>query len=302
MPEVLVIVVTFNAMHWIDKCLGSLKASSLKPDVLVVDNCSLDGTDGYVEENYAWVRLIRNEMNAGFGAANNQGFKIALDEGYDYVYLLNQDAWLQEDTLEKMVSAFGKTRSYAVLSPVQTNARGKLDAQFAKKCKKHLKKKETVSKVPFVMAAHWLISRKALLTVGGFSPAFDLYGEDDNWIDRAHFFGLKAGVVNDARAVHDRSERGKAPKGASKEVRKAYEDAARQRRLKLKCISTVVKLSNPGHSFAARLFVEPLELLGMSVKNFSSTPAKYIPQLLGRRSELRKLRKKSKTQGAFLVD
>ena len=300
MPRVLVIVVTFNAMHWIDRCLTSCRNSSLKPDVLVVDNCSLDGTDGYIEENYSFVRLIRNEENTGFGAANNQGFRIALEEGYDYVYLLNQDAWLMESTLEKMTAAFEKTRRYAVLSPVQTNAKGRLDAQFSKKCKKHLKKGEPISEVPFVMAAHWLISRKALMTVGGFSPAFDLYGEDDNWIDRAHFFGLKAGVVNDAEAVHDRAERGKAPRGADKEVRKACKDAARQRRLRLKCISTVVKLSNPGHSFAARLVVEPLELLGMSVKNFSGVPAKFIPQLLRRSRELRRLRKQSRTQGAFL--
>lgn len=300
MPKVLVIVVTFNAMHWIDRCLSSLKDSSLRPDVLVVDNCSLDGTDGYIDENYPGVRLVRNDENVGFGAANNQGFRIALDEGYDYVYLLNQDAWLHEDTLEKMVAAFGKTRRYAVLSPVQTSARGKLDAQFSKKCRKHLKKDGAVSEVPFVMAAHWLIPRKALLTVGGFSPAFDLYGEDDNWIDRAHFFGLKAGVVVGARAVHDRADRGRPPKGADRQTRKAYEDAARERRLRLKCISTVVKLSNPGHSFAARLIVEPLELLGMSVKNFSGVPAKYIPQLLRRSGELRKLRKQSKAQGAFL--
>lgn len=300
MPKVLVIVVTFNAMHWIDRCLGSLKSSSLKPDVLVIDNCSLDGTDGYVDENFTSVRLIRNEENVGFGAANNQGFRIALDEGYDYVYLLNQDAWLHEDTLEKMVAAFEKTRRYAVLSPVQTDANGKLDAQFSKKCRKYLKKGEFIDEVPFVMAAHWLISRKALLTVGGFSPAFDLYGEDDNWIDRAHFFGLKAGVVGNAEAVHDRADRGKAPWGADREVRKACKDAARMRRLRLKCISTVVKLCNPCHSFAARLIVEPLELLGMSVKNLSSVPAKYIPQLLGRRSELRRLRKESKNPGAFL--
>ncbi len=300
MPKVLAIVVTFNAMYWIDRCLGSLKNSSLKPDVLVIDNCSLDGTDDYVDENFTGVRLIRNEKNVGFGAANNQGLRIALDEGYDYVYLLNQDAWLQEDTLEKMVDAFGQTRRYAVLSPVQISADGKLDAQFSKKCRKYIKKNEAISEVPFVMAAHWLISRRGLLTVGGFSPAFDLYGEDDNWIDRAHFFGLKAGVVGGARAVHDRAGRGKAPRGADREVRKACEDAARQRRLRLKCISSVVKLSNPGHSFAARLIVEPLELLGMSVKNLSDVPAKFIPQLLRRSRELRRLRKQSKAQGAFL--
>lgn len=299
MPRVLVIVVTFNALHWADRCLGSLRESSLKPDVLVLDNCSLDGTDDYIEEQFPEVRLIRNDENIGFGAANNIGLKLALEEGYDYVYLLNQDAWLQKDTLEKMVAVYEKTRTYAVMSPVQINAKGRMDAKFAKKCKDHLKN-EPVSEVPFVMAAHWLISAKALKKVGGFSPAFNMYGEDDNWIDRAHFFGLRAGVVNGAKAVHDRAERGKAPRGADRQTRKACKRDARQRRLKLKCISTVVKLSNPNHKFFARLLVEPLELLGMTVKNFSTVPVKYIPQLLSRCGELRKLRKISMTEGAFL--
>ena len=300
MPRVLVIIVTFNAMHWIDRCLGSLEESSVRPDILVIDNCSLDGCDEYVKERYPGVQMICNAENVGFGAANNIGLKVALEKGYDYVYLLNQDAWLEKDTLEIMLDAFERTRRYAVLSPVQVNANGKMDAQFAKKCKKHLQKDDIVSKVPFVMAAHWLISRKALLTVGGFSPAFDMYGEDDNWIDRAHYFGFEAGVVSKARAVHDRADRGKAPKGADKATKKAFKDAAWQRRMKLKCISTVAKLSNPGHNFFARLFVEPLELLGMAVKNFSLIPIKYIPQLLRRSGELRKLRKQSMAQGAFL--
>lgn len=300
MPKVLVIVVTFNAMHWVDKCLGSLRESSFKPDVLVVDNCSLDGCDEYIEEHFPGIQLIRNEANVGFGAANNMGLRIAVEKDYDYVYLLNQDAWLEKDTLDTMLDAFDRTKRYAVLSPVQLSAKGKMDAQFAKKCKKHLHKGELVSKVPFVMAAHWMISRKALLTVGGFSPAFDMYGEDDNWIDRAHWFGFEAGVVNGAKAVHDRADRGKAPKGADKETRKAYENATWQRKMRLKCVSTVVKLSNPGHSFAARIIVEPLELLGMTIKNFSLVPVKFIPQLLRRSGELRKLRKKSMAQGAFL--
>ena len=147
MPRVLVIIVTFNAMHWIDRCLGSLEESSVRPDILVIDNCSLDGCDEYVKERYPGVQMICNAENVGFGAANNIGLKVALEKGYDYVYLLNQDAWLEKDTLEIMLDAFERTRRYAVLSPVQVNANGKMDAQFAKKCKKHLQKDDIVSKV-----------------------------------------------------------------------------------------------------------------------------------------------------------
>lgn len=44
MGEVLVIVVTWNAMTWLERCLGSVRGSSVKADIMVVDNCSTDGT------------------------------------------------------------------------------------------------------------------------------------------------------------------------------------------------------------------------------------------------------------------
>ena len=55
------------------------------------------------------------------------------------------------------------------------------------------------------MAAHWLITRKCIDTVGGFSPSFYHYGEDNNYIHRTNYWKLKVGIVPSAKAVHDRS-------------------------------------------------------------------------------------------------
>ena len=57
------------------------------------------------------------------------------------------------------------------------------------------------------MAAHWLVPRGALEKVGLFDPMFPLYGNDDNWCDRARYHGFKVGIVPSARAVHDRAVR-----------------------------------------------------------------------------------------------
>lgn len=289
MARILVTIVTYNARPWIDKCLESLRTSSVPVDVLVVDNASPDGTADYIHDFYPDVELVENTSNSGFGAANNIGLRRTLERGYDFVYLLNQDAWIKKDTLEVLVSNWKD--GYGILSPVQLSAKGKMDKQFDKKCGKLLKEApkgldgaKRVVEVPFVMAAHWLVSRKAVETVGGFSPAFSQYGEDDNYIDRLHHFGLKVGVVPDAKAVHDRDGR----------------KTSRERRMRLKCVATVVKLSNPDHSPLARVFVEPLELLGMTVKNFSLIPVKYIPTLVRRYPELLRLRKASRKGSAFL--
>ena len=50
--KTLVIIVTYNAMKWIDRCLGSVQSSLVGTDTFVVDNGSTDGTQEYINEHY----------------------------------------------------------------------------------------------------------------------------------------------------------------------------------------------------------------------------------------------------------
>lgn len=297
-PRVLAVVVTYNAMQWADRCFGSLLASSPRPDVLAVDNGSTDGTCEHVAAAFPEVEVLRNTENQGFGAANNIGLRRALEGDYDFVYLMNQDAWVGEDTLRLLVGA--RRPEYGVLSPMQLSAEGVPDANFRKKCGRSLERAgvlmearpgktsanagDCIVEVPFVMAAHWLLSREAIRRTGGFSPAFRQYGEDDNFIDRLHWHGLKCGVVPAAAAVHDRSGR----------------NLPKEKRMRLKCVAPTVKLSDPGRCLPLRLVLEPLELVAMSVKNFSTYPLRRLPELMRRLPELVRLRAASMSEGAFL--
>ena len=290
MAKVLVVIVTYNALKWIRKCLRSVEKSTLQADVLVIDNGSTDGTLPLIRTDFPHTRIIETGENLGFGAANNRGLRIAHDECYDFAYLLNQDAWLEKDTLEKLVAAHKP--DWGVLSPMQLDAHGRRDRRFDKKCGKYVDaalggyhNDRLVVEVPFVMAAHWLVSREAIATVGGFSPAFRQYGEDDNWVHRLHWHKMLCGVVPAAKAVHDRA--GRRPD--------------RGKKMQLKCISTVVKVSDPNRSWRWMCIREVLELVGMGVKNFSAVPWRYIKELRSRFPELKELRDASMQKGAFLL-
>lgn len=211
--KVLVIIVAYNFERWIDHCLGSLRASVARPDVLVVDNASTDGTVNAIENGYPDVRLVKSNANLGFGKANNIGMKMACEEGYDAVYLMNQDAWVKPDTIGRLCQVSERHPDYGILSPVHLDGTEvALDKGFsayaAKKSKADIdalaKSGRDVVELPFVNAAHWFIPVAALRRVGGFSPLFHMYGEDVDMTNRFHHYGYKVGYVPSAAAIHDR--------------------------------------------------------------------------------------------------
>lgn len=212
--KLIVIIVTYNGMKWIDKCLKSVFQSSVSSDVFIIDNGSTDGTVEHIKSNYGNVILHESDVNLGFGKANNLGLRYAVDNSYDYVYLLNQDAWVEEYTFQILISQNQKNPTFGILSPLQKNAeKTKLDVNFSRCCPPEMisdalcQGLKEIYTVGFVMAAHWLISIDCVKIVGGFSPTFPHYGEDDNYIDRAHLHGFKVGIVTLASSVHDRENR-----------------------------------------------------------------------------------------------
>ena len=291
-PEILTIVVTYNAMKWLDRCLGSLSESEVPTDVIVIDNGSVDGTCEYIAGNYPDVLLTRSEENLGFGKANNVGFRYALEHQYRYVYLMNQDAWVYKDTLSVLISAMDSDSSIGILSPMQMTASGdRPDMRFEKKCPAEALEDISgpvasgkVYETNFVMAAHWMISRECLQKVGGFSPAFPHYGEDDNFIHRARLKGYRICVHSGVKAVHDR------------EMRPQSKEAS----MRLKCVASVVKVSNPLNCLWLRLLFQPIELISISLRYSSWSVFQYVFTLIGSYCRLIRLRRESFEDGAFL--
>lgn len=259
MIKILVIIVTYNAKPWIDKCFSSVIGSSYPADIFVVDNGSKDGTQEYIKKSYPNIIFQQSECNLGFGGANNIGLKFALENNYDYVYLLNQDAWIFPDTLEKLVNAHKRHPEYGIISPMQCQANmHSLDKNFVNNvCYRIINSTllndlyfntiNDIYEVPAVMAAHWLISRECLVKVGGFSPTFYHYGEDDNYCDRVIYFNYKIGIFINAVAVHDRENRKRVAKHTLYmfyvSILRCVSNPLRQPRINISLVSNAFKLS-----------------------------------------------------------
>lgn len=240
MGLVYIIIVTYNAMPWLDKCLGSIDFSKYK--VVVVDNNSKDETVEHIRFNYKQIQLFEEKQNLGFGQGNNKGISYAINQGAEHVFLLNQDAYLVDDCLERLIYVQQKNPNYGILSPIHTNASlTRLDRNFSNYMRFGMNPDfysdyvlgneiDEVYKVPFVNAAGWLISKECLMTVGGFDPIFFHYGEDDNFCQRIHYHNFEIGVVPKQFIIHDREERQKPEMKTFSDAYYKFED----RRLKIK--------------------------------------------------------------------
>ena len=212
------VVITYNGYKWIDHCIGSLFKSTIPINVVVIDNGSSDGTPETIRQKYPQVEIIETLRNLGFGRANNLGIKKAFESGADHIFLLNQDAWVEPDTIEKLAKAAELFPEYGIVSPVHLNDSGSaFDYGFLNYlCRNgtrnylsdfYLKPRDKLAEIyqlDFVNAAFWLLPRKTIETVGGFNPFFVHYGEDRDYVNRCNYFDLKVGFVPFARAYHAR--------------------------------------------------------------------------------------------------
>ena len=209
--KVFVIVVTYNGMQWIDKCFSSLLNSSIPLHIIAVDNASTDATCAFIKDKYVDVELIKTDSNLGFGKANNIGLKKAIQNNSDYVFLLNQDAWVKEDCIEKLVQHLEQNNCYSLISPFHYNYDKKgIEFYFEQFVLKHYTKaynaesaKNTgIFETEFVHAAAWMLPLKTINIIGGFDPLFKHTGEDNDFIQRLQYKKLKAGIVTDAFVYH----------------------------------------------------------------------------------------------------
>jgi GT2 family glycosyltransferase len=224
------IVVTYNGSQWVQKCFKSLVESDIaNHQILVIDNGSTDNTLKIIKEKFNSVKVIQTGENLGFGKANNIGIKLALDNKAGYVFLLNQDAWIEKDTITELIKIQKANPDFGILSPMQHTTSGQLDYRFVEYFNKSKSFNDEIRSCKFVNAAGWLISRECLKKTGGFSELFYHYGEDIDYCNRTMYHQFKIGIVTSTNFIHDRPQ---------------IKDQNKNKNLRLETVNQIAHLSN----------------------------------------------------------
>lgn len=122
LDRVAAVVVTYNRLEMLKKSISALEQQSYSCDILIIDNASTDRTGRWAEEYAANSRSVfyhNTGANLGGAGGFNRGMRKAVELGYDYVWIMDDDCIPDPDSLEKLMTAdkmLGGPVNYGFLS------------------------------------------------------------------------------------------------------------------------------------------------------------------------------------------
>jgi GT2 family glycosyltransferase len=205
-----IIIVNWNGLEHLKGCLPSLAKQRFQSfTVFLVDNASTDGSIDYVRRHFPATRIIENATNEGFALGNNRGIERAMVEGFEYLFLLNNDTVLPTDVLTKLVHYMDKHPQVGVAQPklLLLDHKARLDS-----CGSYLSWNGFIlhegvealdgpaySKVKpiFTVKGAAMITRRATLTQTGlFDPDYFAYFEETDLCWRTWLAGARDGGLS----------------------------------------------------------------------------------------------------------
>lgn len=211
-------IVNWNSGELTACCIKSLEQSDYsKISVVVVDNGSIDGSAEKLERQFPKLTILRNEKNLGFAIASNQGIAWAVERGFDYVLVLNNDTTAAPDMVSRLVAEAAKYDDAAVVSAkiffADTPQRlwftvGKANlwtAVFSNPAQNMPDDGRHDSPADMgwmVVGCCALIPRRVTEVVGGFDERFFMYCEDLDWSLRCRELGFRLVLCPEAKMWH----------------------------------------------------------------------------------------------------
>jgi hypothetical protein len=226
MPELSVIVVSWNGKNYVQECLASLckQSLSVSAEIIVVDNASSDDTPEMVRRQFSDIILIRNADNLGFAKANNAGIRAAKGK---YVCLINSDVNVPPGCLQLIYDFMEQHPKVGVAGPRMLTPDGLVarsymrfptlwnclcNALFLDSAFKGSRRfggvlmtdfdGEKTSQVDVLNGWFLVVRQQALDLVGLLDESFFMYGEDIDWSYRFHKAGWERVYFAGAHALH----------------------------------------------------------------------------------------------------
>jgi GT2 family glycosyltransferase len=209
--RVFVLVLNWNNWMCTLDCLASLGHLDYENcKVIVIDNGSTDASVEQIGKRFPDVEIIQLAENVGFAGGNNEGIRVALGGGADYVWLLNNDTIVDRKALRAMVDRaeqdpkIGAVGSaiYSIEDRQQLQAWGGGYVNFWLGRSRHFLSPVPDEKIEFLTGASLLLRRSVLESVGLLDEGFFLYWEDADYCAHLRRTGWRLAVAGDSKVWH----------------------------------------------------------------------------------------------------
>jgi GT2 family glycosyltransferase len=213
--ELAIVIINWNAAADTIRCLHQLASwDHLQPKIWVVDNGSTDGSADIISRESPNTRLIRNSTNLGFAGGNNRGIDEALSKGDAPILLLNNDAFIDEENVIRLLHTLQADAQLGLIGPLLfdadyedrlLSAGGRDPARHHQSHILELTPGEPVRIVECVPGTVVLVRPEVFRTVGLLDEAYFFASEVADLCLQASQFGYVSAIDTRARAFHDLS-------------------------------------------------------------------------------------------------
>ena len=118
-PRILISILNWNALNLTINCINSILESSFDNiDIIVVDNASNENEADKIQQRFPNISIVRNQRNLGFAGGHNQVIRIAIDRGFDYIWLVNNDCSFKPTDLENILGVVEADPKIGIVSPI----------------------------------------------------------------------------------------------------------------------------------------------------------------------------------------
>lgn len=227
MQDLSIIIVNYNTGDYLKKCIDSifLQTTRYNFDIYVIDNNSQDNSISFIHKYYPQIKLINNNKNMGFAAANNQALK---EINSQFILLLNPDTEIINNAIDKMID-YMKNGEYQLLTCKLLNSDLSLQKsiyEFEIPSEVFIKKKiyqvkrfftslpdyetlrtnkfnhEIDNEIDWARGAVLMFTKNVMDRIGLIDEDYYIYAEEEDYYLRAKRSGFKARYISEISIIH----------------------------------------------------------------------------------------------------
>ena len=222
-----IVLLNYNSTDMTINIAKKLANMNIVDKIIIVDNASTDGLSYKLKNNNnIKIKVLETEKNGGYSYGNNVGAKFLIDNGFEYVCIMNPDVDIEEKDLKIIIENFETdiNSEYSILTGIEYNSQKNISdpviynlndyyddlkecLYFYRRIKKRkqikLDSNVKIQDIPMTKGSFFIIRSKDFKDINYLDTNVFLYCEERILSKKISIIGKKIGLVTSAKYYHN---------------------------------------------------------------------------------------------------